>query len=138
MKWLHFAVAAGLAASLAIVLQAEQGGGRAGGAATAGTSGALIGGTLTPAKPDARGWGWQVKALINPATPRPFYNKAKELLFQDKQITSYTIATYNPEFYCEVAKHYDYIWFEMQHSTMSYDEVRRMILGLRRAPARRR
>jgi 2-keto-3-deoxy-L-rhamnonate aldolase RhmA len=89
----------------------------------------LIGGTLTPATADARGWGWQVKASINPATPRPFYNKAKELLFQDKQITSYTIATYNPEFYCEVAKHYDYIWFELQHSTMSYDEVRRMILA---------
>ena len=127
MKWHHVAVAAGLAGSLAIVLQAEQGG-RAGGTAPTGTGGALIGGTLTPAKPDARGWGWQVKASISPATPRPFYNKAKELLFQDKQITSYTIATYNPEFYCEVAKHYDYIWFEMQHSTMSYDEVRRMLL----------
>src|SRR5262245_24952041 len=101
----------------------RQGGGRAGGAAGA-TDGKLIGGTLTPAKPDARGWGWQVKASINPATPRPFYNKAKELLFQDKQITSYTISTYNPEFYCEVAKHFDYTWFEMQHSTMSYDEVR--------------
>ena len=69
-----------------------------------------------------------MKASINPATPRPFYNKAKELLFQDKQITSYTISTYNPELYCEVGKHFDYIWFEMQHSTMSYDEVRRMIL----------
>ena len=71
----------------------RQGGGRAGGS----RRGAPIGGTLTPAKPDARGWGWQVKASINPATPRPFYNKAKELLFQDKQITSYTISTYNPE-----------------------------------------
>ena len=91
-------------------------------------AGKLIGGTLTPAKPDERGWGWQVKASINPATPRPFYNKAKELLFQDKQITSYTMSTYNPELYCELRKHFDYIWFEMQHSTMSYDEVRRMLL----------
>ena len=122
MKWHSVAMAAGLAASLAIVLQAEQGG-RAGGAAPTETGGSLIGGTLTPAKPDARGWGWQVNALINPATPRPFYNKAKELLFQDKQITSYTIATYIAEFYCEVAKHYDYIWFEMQHSTMSYATI---------------
>ena len=91
-------VAACLTASFALVLQAKQGdgrqgGGRAGGAATNGTP---IGGTLTPAKPDARGWGWQVKASINPATPRPFYNKAKELLFQDKQITSYTISTLQP------------------------------------------
>ena len=29
-------------------------------------TGKLIGGTLTPATPDARGWGWQVKASINP------------------------------------------------------------------------
>ena len=111
---------------------------RASGRSRAGTTtGSLIGGTLTPAKPDARGWGWQVKASINPATPRPFYNKAKELLFQDKQITSYTIRRYNGGFYCEVAKHYDYIWFEMQHSTMSFDEVRRMILACPASAPRR-
>ena len=104
-----------------------QGGGRAGGGAAAANR-PPIGGTLTPAKADERGWGWAVKASINPATPRPFYNKAKELLFQDKQITSYTLSTYNPELYCELRKHFDYIWFEMQHSTMSYDEVRRMLL----------
>ena len=105
---------------------AGQGGARRSRAATPGK---LIGGTLTPAKPDNRGWGWAVKASINSATPRPFYNKAKELLFQDKQITSYTLSTYNPELYCELRKHFDYIWFEMQHSTMSYDEVRRMLLA---------
>jgi 2-keto-3-deoxy-L-rhamnonate aldolase RhmA len=120
----RFLVVGCLTAGLAIGLQAQQ----RGAVPPAGARGTPIGGTLTPDTPDARGWGWQVKASINPATPRPFYNKAKELLFQDKQITSYTIATYNPEFYCEVAKHYDYVWFEMQHSTMSYDEVRRMIL----------
>jgi len=124
------AVAASIAASFAIALDARQapaqGGGRAGGAAPAGQ---LIGGTLTPAKADARGWGWQVKASMNPSTPRPLYNKAKELLLQDKQITSYTIDRYDEAAYCEIAKHFDYIWFEMQHSTMSWDEVRRMILA---------
>jgi 2-keto-3-deoxy-L-rhamnonate aldolase RhmA len=109
---------------------ARQGGARAGGAAAA-TPGQLIGGTgtvaLTPL--DARGWGWQVKASVSSSTPRPFYNKAKELLFQDKQITSYTISSFDPDFYCEVGKHFDYIWFEMQHSTMSWDEVRRMMLA---------
>jgi 2-keto-3-deoxy-L-rhamnonate aldolase RhmA len=90
---------------------------------------ALIGGTLTPAKADARGWGWQVRAMMSPATPRPLYNRAKERLLQDKQITSYTISSYDPELYCEAGKHFDYIWFEMQHSTMSYDDVRRMILA---------
>src|SRR5687768_7738483 len=151
MRILNTVVAACIASSVAFVVRADQGqgtapaaaapanpaqggapGARQGGARAAGpaptTRGGLIGGTLTPATPDARGWGWQVKASVNPAAPRPFYNRAKELLFQDKQITSYTMSTYNPELYCELRKHFDYIWFEMQHSTMSYDEVRRMLL----------
>jgi 2-keto-3-deoxy-L-rhamnonate aldolase RhmA len=130
----HVLAAACVTASLALVVQADQGapgqpGGRGRGAGAGDQANRPpIGGTLSPARPDERGWGWQVKASINPATPRPFYNKAKELLFQDRQITSYTISAYNPDLYCEVGKHFDYIWFEMQHSTMSYDEVRRMIL----------
>ena len=100
-----------------------QGGGQRGGA----TTGAPIGGTLTPKQADERGWGWQVKALMNPATPRPLYNRAKEALFNDRQITSYTVSSFDPELYCEVGKHFDFIWFEMQHSTMSWDEVSRMI-----------
>jgi 2-keto-3-deoxy-L-rhamnonate aldolase RhmA len=112
--------------------EGRAGGGRRGGG---NASGEPIGGTLTPAKADERGWGWQVKAMMNPATPRPLYNRAKERLLQDKQITSYTISSYDTDFYCEVAKHFDYIWFEMQHSTMSYDEVRRMIMACPRAGA---
>src|SRR3954468_23567991 len=126
----------GIAITAAVILSASQdpppaGAGRQGaGAAGRGAApapGALIGGTLTPKKTDERGWGWQVKALMNPATPRPLYNRAKEALFNDRQITSYTISTFDPELYCEIGKHYDFIWFEMQHSTMSWDEVRRMI-----------
>ena len=107
-----------------------QGAGRAAGPRGGGTPGQLIAGSGTVAMTpvDARGWGWQVKASVDPKTPRPFYNKAKELLFQDKQITSLTISSFNPDLYCEVRKHFDYVWFEMQHSTMSWDEVRRMIL----------
>ena len=73
--------------------------------------------------------------MMSPETPRPLYNRAKERLLQDKQITSYTISSFDPELYCEVGKHFDYIWFEMQHSTMSYDEVRRMILTCPRVGA---
>jgi 2-keto-3-deoxy-L-rhamnonate aldolase RhmA len=92
-------------------------------------NGGLIGGSILPDKPDARGWGWQVKALMSPDTPRPLYNRAKELLLQDKVVTSYTISSFNTDLYCDVRKHFDFIWFEMQHSTMSWDEVRRMILA---------
>jgi 2-keto-3-deoxy-L-rhamnonate aldolase RhmA len=117
---------AGQDAAPSAVAEVPQGGaaGRRGAAAPA--SGP-IGGTLTPKKADERGWGWQVKATMNPATPRPLYNRAKEALLNDRQITSYTVSSYDSDLYCEAAKHFDFIWFEMQHSTMSWDEVRRMI-----------
>jgi 2-keto-3-deoxy-L-rhamnonate aldolase RhmA len=113
---------------LAIVFPAAQGTGQPSAQRSGQSPGTPIGGTLTPAKADQRGWGWQVKAMMDPATPRPLYNRAKERLLRDKQITSYTITSFDPDLYCEVGKHFDYIWFEMQHSTMSYDEVRRMIM----------
>jgi len=99
------------------------------------TPGSPIGGTLTPKSADERGWGWQVKSMMNPATPRPLYNRAKEALLSDRQITSYTISSFEPDLYCEVAKHFDFIWFEMQHSTMSYDDIRRMLMACPRAGA---
>lgn len=136
MKRLCVALAVFAVATSTMVLSSAQGqvpaapgtpaAGRGGSAAPAAKP---IGGTLTPLRADERGWGWQVKALMNPATPRPLYNRAKELLLQDKQITSYTISSFDTDLYCEVGKHFDYIWFEMQHSTMSFDEVRRMLLA---------
>jgi len=80
-----------------------------------------------PLSVDSRGWGWMTKSYVSATYKRPFYNKAKELLFSDKQVTSYTISTFDPEFYCEVRKHYAYVWFEMQHSTMTWDNVAKMI-----------
>jgi 2-keto-3-deoxy-L-rhamnonate aldolase RhmA len=79
-----------------------------------------------PTAVDARGWGWMTKSYVT-SYKRPFYNKAKEMLFSDKQVTSYTISTFDPEFYCEVRKHYGFVWFEMQHSTMSWDNIAKMI-----------
>jgi len=80
-----------------------------------------------PVTVDSRGWGWMTRSYVGGSHKRPFWNKAKELLFSDKQVTSYTIGTFDPEFYCEVRKHYGYVWFEMQHSTMSWDNVAKMI-----------
>ena len=76
---------------------------------------------------DARGWGWMTSSYVSANYKRPFWNKAKELLFSGKQVVSYTISTFNPQLYCEVRKHYGFVWFEMQHSTMSWDEVAKMI-----------
>ena len=58
-----------------------------------------------PLPVDSRGWGWMTKSYLGANYKRPFYNKATEPLFRDKQVTSYTISTFDPEFYCEVRKH---------------------------------
>ena len=76
---------------------------------------------------DARGWGWMSGSYVSDAHTRPFWNRAKELLFSGKQVTSFTIGAFDPDLYCEVRKHYGFVWFEMQHSTMSWDEVAKMI-----------
>ena len=107
------------------------GGQRGGGRADSPTVGPgnLIAGVWgeNPVPLDPRGWGWMTKSYVSGSYKRPFYNKAKELLFSDKQVTSYTITRFDPEFYCEVRKHYGFIWLEMQHSTMSWDECAKMI-----------
>ena len=107
-----------------------QGGGRRGGGGPAVmTPGNLVDGAWgsAPLPVDSRGWGWMTKSYLSANARRPLYNQAKEKLFQDKQVTSVTISSFNPDQYCEARKHWDYIWFEMQHSTMSFNEVQRMI-----------
>jgi len=107
--------------------QGARGGGRAD-APTIGPGNLVTGVWGADATPvDSHGWGSVTKSYVSAKYKRPFYNKAKELLFSDKQVTSYTISTFDPEFYCEVRKHYAYVWFEMQHSTMSWDNVAKMI-----------
>src|SRR5690349_1797591 len=64
-----------------------------------------------PLPVDSRGWGWMTKSYVSANYKRPFWNRAKELLFSGKQVTSYTISTFDPDFYCEVRKHYGFVWF---------------------------
>jgi 4-hydroxy-2-oxoheptanedioate aldolase len=55
------------------------------------------------------------------------YNTAKQKLLDGKQIFSYSIYKLDPDLYCQAAQHYDFIWFEMQHSTMSWADIEKMI-----------
>src|SRR5262245_8075244 len=113
--------------------QGASGGGQRGGGGRADAPtlgpGNLITGVwgTDPVPVDSRGWGWMTRSYVGQSYKRPFYNKAKEMLFSDKQVTSYTISSFDPEFYCEVRKHYGFVWFEMQHSTLSWDNVAKMI-----------
>jgi 2-keto-3-deoxy-L-rhamnonate aldolase RhmA len=55
------------------------------------------------------------------------YNTAKQKLLEGKQVFSFTQSKPDPEAYCESAKHYDYTWFEMQHSTLEFRDIEKMI-----------
>ncbi len=55
------------------------------------------------------------------------YNTAKQKLLDHKQIFSFTQSRPDPASYCESAKHYDYAWIDMQHSTLNFGDVERML-----------
>lgn len=60
-------------------------------------------------------------------THKPLYNTAKAKLLEGKQIFSFTQWKFDIPAYCEYAKHYDFTWFEMQHSTLEFKDIEQMI-----------
>ena len=96
---------------------------RAGRAGRSGTKHAN--GTLTPMALDAgRPWGWATRAFMqNPN--RKLYNTAKAKLLSGQQVFSHTQSAFNPEQSCQTAAHYDFTWFEMQHSRLDSTRSRR-------------
>src|SRR5262245_6276163 len=76
----------------------------------------------------------QQKQAAGTAKPK-LYNTAKQKLLEGKQIFSFTQSTFDTAGYCEKAKHYDYTWFEMQHSTLEFKDVEAMIAACPTAPA---
>ncbi len=64
------------------------------------------------------------------------YNTAKQKLMAGKPIVGGTITTSDPNIYCSMANSgFDFLWIEMQHSPLSYNEVARMIWACRGARA---
>jgi 4-hydroxy-2-oxoheptanedioate aldolase len=63
------------------------------------------------------------------------YNTAKQKLLDGKQINGHTISRFDPKAYCEQAPHYDFTWFEMQHSTMTWRDIEQMIAACPRVGA---
>src|SRR5262245_50885428 len=74
------------------------------------------------AAPPSRPQGWAVRQSLNNANA-PLYKNVKQKLLDGKQVTTFAINKPDSKLYCEAAKHYDYIWFEMQHSTMSFKDI---------------
>jgi 2-keto-3-deoxy-L-rhamnonate aldolase RhmA len=64
------------------------------------------------------------------------YNTAKAKLERGEQIVGGTVTSPDPDIYCAMARAgFDYLWIEMQHSPLTYQEVARMIWACRDAPA---
>jgi 2-keto-3-deoxy-L-rhamnonate aldolase RhmA len=78
--------------------------------------------------------GWAVRASLSNPNGK-LYNNAKQKLLDGKQIYGFTISKLDVDLYCEAAKHWDFIWFEMQHSTMSYQDVEKMLVACPRPAA---
>jgi 2-keto-3-deoxy-L-rhamnonate aldolase RhmA len=71
--------------------------------------------------------GASATAQAQAPAPGKLYNNAKQKLLDGKTLSSYTVGKPDAALYCEVAKHYDFVWFEMQHSTMSWADIEKMI-----------
>jgi 2-keto-3-deoxy-L-rhamnonate aldolase RhmA len=75
----------------------------------------------------------QVQSQDNPK-PK-FYNTLKQKLLEGKQVFSYTQSKFDIAGNCEAAKHYDFTWYEMQHSTLEFRDIEAMIAACPHAGA---
>src|ERR1700730_7283070 len=72
----------------------------------------------------------------SPKTPVHLYNTAKQKLREGKQIVGATFFCPDPNMYCAMANAgYDFMWIEMQHSPLTFEDVGRMIWACRGSSA---
>ena len=77
-----------------------------------------------------------VGAALAGAADKPLFNTVKQKLAEGKQVIGGTINTSDPNIYCSMANAgFDFMWIEMQHSPLTYEQVARMIWACRDAPA---
>jgi len=71
-----------------------------------------------------------------PAAPAALYNTVKQKLKDGKQVVGGTVINPDPDIYCTMANGgFDFLWIEMQHSPLSFQDVARMIAYCKGAPA---
>ncbi|MBL8290904.1 MAG: hypothetical protein JNN08_03655 [Bryobacterales bacterium] len=64
------------------------------------------------------------------------YNTAKQKLMEGKKVIGGTVSSNDPDIYCAMATAgFDFLWIEMQHSPLTYQETARMIRACKGAPA---
>jgi 4-hydroxy-2-oxoheptanedioate aldolase len=111
--------------------------GQAGGNGQAGPGHGPYGapGKATPIPIDpGRPWGWAVRAFMD-EPGQPLYNTTKQKLLEGRQVFSQTITRFDVDAYCKGAANYDFSRFEMQHATLTFEQVEKMIAACPRALA---
>ena len=83
----------------------------------------LLGGLFVPT-----GWAQASKTRM--------YNTVKQKLMRGEPVVGGTVYTDDPNIYCAMAESgFDFLWIEMQHSPLMFDDVARMIWACKDAPA---
>lgn len=78
--------------------------------------------------------GWFASA--QQAGSKKVFNTVKLKLEQGKQVVGGSIQVADPDTYCAMANAgFDFLWIEMQHSPMSYQDVAHMVMACKGAPA---
>ncbi len=74
-------------------------------------------------------------AAAQSGTPK-IYNTVKLKLKEGKQVVGGTVSSPDPDVYCAMANSgFDFTWIEMQHSSLGYQDVARMIRACKGAAA---
>lgn len=74
--------------------------------------------------------------LLVAQQPPALYNTVKQKLKEGKQVVGGTVINPDPDIYCTMANSgFDFLWIEMQHSPLSYQDVARMVAHCKGAPA---
>lgn len=80
---------------------------------------------------------WTVAGpAVRAQAPVRMFNTVKTKLSEGRQVVGGTVASSDPDIYCAMANAgFDFLWIEMQHSPLTYQDVARMIWACRDAPA---
>ena len=78
---------------------------------------------------------WRLRCSSMGSRARIF-NTVKQKLAAGKQVVGGTVSVPDPDTYCAMANSgFDFLWIEMQHSPMSFQDVAHMIMSCKGAPA---
>lgn len=76
-----------------------------------------------------------IAANLTAQAPTKMLNTVKQKLAEGKQVVGGTVSVPDPDTYCAMANSgFDFLWIEMQHSPLSYQDVAHMIMSCKGAP----